>query len=191
LRGARLSCLNAVCNLPPLAGGTPSIGNSQSMNKAPECRENDDPPGERLVIPEPMFARIVAHLCRSLPAEGCGLIGIANEPDAPLRAERFYPGTNDDQSPTHYTMNVGEVVAAFDDMDRRGLRLGAIVHSHPTTPPTPSPTDLREAFYPEALMLIVSFAADEPVARAWRIINAAADRAMTEVPIEREGGSPC
>jgi proteasome lid subunit RPN8/RPN11 len=161
------------------------------MNKAPECRENDGPHGERLLIPEPMLARIIEHLRRSLPAEGCGLIGVAVAPDAPLRAERFYPGTNDDQSPTHYTMNVGEVVAAFDDMDRRGLRLGAIVHSHPVTPPDPSPTDLREAFYPDALMLIVSFATEEPVARAWRIGATASDRARTEVPIEYEGGNRC
>jgi proteasome lid subunit RPN8/RPN11 len=119
------------------------------------------------------------------------LIGVATETDAPLRAERFYPGTNDDQSPTHYTMNVGEVVAAFDDMDRRGLRLGAIVHSHPTTPPAPSRTDLREAFYPDALMLIVSFAEGEPVARAWRIAETASDRARTEVPIERARLSRC
>jgi proteasome lid subunit RPN8/RPN11 len=161
------------------------------MNKTPECRENDGLSGKCLVIPEPMFARIIKHLRRSLPAEGCGLIGVASTLDATLRAERFYPGTNDDDSPTHYTMNVGEVVAALDDMDRRGLRLGAIVHSHPTTPPTPSPTDLREAFYPDALMLIVSFAADEPVARAWQITDTTSDRAMTEVPIERARLSRC
>src|SRR5690606_15747360 len=98
-------------------------------------------------------------------------------------AERFYPGANEDRSPNRYTMNLGEVVAAFRHMDEIGLTLGAIVHSHPATPPTPSPTDLREAYYPEALMMIVSFSAGEPIARAWKMTLSPADRAMTEVPI--------
>jgi hypothetical protein len=61
------------------------------------------------------------------------------------------------------------VLAALRDMETNGWRLGAIVHSHPASPPTPSPTDLREAHYQGALMMIVSFAAHDPVARAWVI----------------------
>jgi proteasome lid subunit RPN8/RPN11 len=62
-----------------------------------------------------------------------------------------------------------EVLAAFQDMATHGWRLGAIAHSHPRGPATPSPTDLREAFYPEALMVIVSLAGPQPQPRAWWI----------------------
>jgi len=46
----------------------------------------------------------------------------------------------------------------------------AIYHSHPTSPPYPSQTDLELAFYPEALYLIVSLVEPRhPVVRAFRI----------------------
>ena len=114
------------------------------------------------------------------PLEGVGLLAVVDEGDA-TRAVRFYPGTNVDRSPTRYTMDPAEVLAAFRDIDANGWRLGAIVHSHPATPPLPSPTDLREAFYPEALLVIVGLAGHAtprrhpapctrpPAARAWRL----------------------
>ena len=116
---------------------------------------------------------ILAHLRTALPQEGCGLLAVRLGGDGAAVATRFYPGTNLDASPTRYTMDPGEVLAAHRDIEANEWTLGAIVHSHPATPPTPSPTDLREAFYPEALMVIVSFAAGLPTMRAWRL---AADR---------------
>jgi proteasome lid subunit RPN8/RPN11 len=126
---------------------------------------------------------IVEHLQTSLPHEGCGLLAVHRETDGAALATRFYPGTNLDASPTRYTMDPVEVLAAFRDLDAHGWTLGAIVHSHPATPPTPSPTDLREAFYPEALMLIVSFAAVSPVVRAWRLSVASPPQTAAEVPL--------
>jgi len=80
-------------------------------------------------------------------------------------------------------MDPAEVLAAFNDLEANGWTLGAIVHSHPATLPTPSPTDLREAYYPEALMLIVSFAADPPAMRCWRVSAASPPLVAAEVPI--------
>jgi proteasome lid subunit RPN8/RPN11 len=126
---------------------------------------------------------VVAHLRASLPREGCGLLAVRRAAGGAAVATRFYPGTNLDASPTRYTMDPIEVLAAFRDLEAHGWTLGAIVHSHPATPPTPSPTDLREAFYPESLMVIVSFAALTPAVRAWRLTAVSPPRAVTEVPI--------
>jgi proteasome lid subunit RPN8/RPN11 len=65
-------------------------------------------------------------------------------------------------------MDPTEVLAALNEMGASGWSLGAIVHSHVLSAPTPSATDLREAYYPDALMLIISFADAEAVAKLWR-----------------------
>jgi proteasome lid subunit RPN8/RPN11 len=129
---------------------------------------------------------MVAHLRAAAPCEGCGLLATTRAAAGTAVVRRFYPGTNLDASPTRYTMDPVEVISALIDMEARGWELGAIVHSHLTTPPTPSPTDLREAYYPEALMLIVSLATEPATVRAWHIEPTPARPTVTEVPIEIE-----
>lgn len=138
---------------------------------------------DSLSISAQMRQEILHHLQSNLPNEGCGLLAVTRTADRTVIATHFYPGTNRDASPTRYTMDPAQVFAAFRDLAAHGWSLGAIVHSHPATPPTPSPTDLREAFYPEALMLIVSFATDPPVMRAWRVPPAGNASDTDEVPI--------
>lgn len=128
----------------------------------------------------------VGHLRRCLPHEGVGLIGgrpIANG----IRLERFYPGTNVDASATRYTMDPAEVIAALADIERRGLCLGAIVHSHPATPPLPSATDRREAYYPDAVVLIVGFGGERVEVRGWRLPMAGTSAEPVEVPLVVRG----
>ena len=115
--------------------------------------------------------RILLHLLDAAPNEGVGLlaVGATLTADGTAIARQFFPGTNLDASPTRYTMDPAEVLAAFHEIEASGMRLGAIVHSHLTSPATPSATDLREAFYPDALMLIATFTTHPAELRAWRI----------------------
>lgn len=130
------------------------------------------PPAEpiptELRLPKALHAAVVAHLEAALPLEAVGLLATVAD-GSTERAVAFYPGRNADASATRYTMEPVDVLAAFDDMARRGWRFGAIVHSHPASPPVPSATDLREAFYPDAAMVIVGFASASPELRAWSI----------------------
>lgn len=134
-----------------------------------------DPPFE-LHIERSLFREAIDHLAGSMPAEGVGLLAGENLGDV-ARATRFFPGTNIDASPTRYTMDPVEVISAFREIDERGWELAAIVHSHPATAPIPSATDLRDAHYPETLLLIVGFASTPPVARCWRVSCAAENAA--------------
>lgn len=117
-----------------------------------------------------LLNEVVAHLAATLPNEGVGLIAVVPGPVA-HRAVAFFPGTSLDHSPTRYTMDPAEVLDAFREMGANGWSLGAIAHSHPRSAPIPSPTDLREAFYPDALMLIIGFADGDPAVRLWRIVS--------------------
>lgn len=111
-----------------------------------------------------LYAQIIEHVERERPIEACGLI--AFDDDRPVTV---YPGTNVLNSPTRYRMKDFEVLRAVDDMDSQGWWLGAIYHSHPSSPATPSATDLREASWPDALMIIVSLLHNTPELRAWRV----------------------
>lgn len=130
-----------------------------------------------------MRDEIVEHLRRALPEEGCGLIGVKALPSGAFESVRFFPGENVDRSRTRFTMDPAQVIAAFKEMRTTGLELGAIVHSHPAGAAVPSPTDVREAYYPDAVALIVSFAEGKPELRAWRWTGDEAGPAFRECRI--------
>lgn len=138
---------------------------------------------DELAIGPDLVDAIVRHCARALPNEGCGLLS-GRAIGATLVAGRFFPGTNVLASPSRFAMDPAEVMAVLTAIDRNGAQLVAIVHSHPATGATPSRTDVREAYYPEALLLIVSLAGDVPRLRAWRVARGdglAVD--VIEVPI--------
>ncbi|MDQ3043813.1 MAG: M67 family metallopeptidase [Chloroflexota bacterium] len=126
------------------------------------------------------------------PLEGVGLL--ATLPDKPdgEGALHFYPGTNVDASASRYTMEPAEVLAAFRDIEVQGWRFGAIAHSHLRSPATPSATDLREAYYPETLMVIVSLACHPPEIRAWWLCGppGAATAAREVGVVVQDAGAP-
>ncbi|MBA2277247.1 MAG: M67 family metallopeptidase [Chloroflexia bacterium] len=151
-----------------------------------------------------MYDAVVRHLVAALPHEGVGLLateraaGVAGV-DGTLRVMRFYPGTNIAASSTRFTMDPAEVLAALRDVDEHGWWLGAIVHSHAAGPAAPSATDLREARYPDALMVIAALAERPPRLRAWRVATDGPNRwdgetrgEFTDVPvwIDGEPGGP-
>jgi proteasome lid subunit RPN8/RPN11 len=110
---------------------------------------------------------IIAHACEVNPHECCGLVG----------------GTADGKTQTVYrTRNVAadsavtyeaapeDLFTAQRAMRERGEELVAIYHSHPRAKdPQPSATDVRLAYYPSAVYLIVGLGAAEPCVRAFRI----------------------
>jgi len=123
-----------------------------------------------LKLLRPQVEQIFAHAREASPRECCGLIGggIDNPPTCSL-----YPLTNVADTPlVTYEAAPEELFAAQRLMRERGEQLLAIYHSHPrSAEPLPSDTDVRLAFYPSALYLIVGLAGAEPVLRAFRILE--------------------
>ncbi len=89
------------------------------------------------------------HVRQGLPLEVCGLL--AGPPGLGLEV---LPVANAAASPTRFRMEPQGQVDALLDIERRGLALVAIYHSHPAGPPAPSVTDLEQAAYPEAAYLV-------------------------------------
>lgn len=101
------------------------------------------------------------------PAECCGLIGGTDEG----RTQSIYRLANvATNAEVAYEAAPEELFAAQRQMRQRGESLLAIYHSHPrATQPTPSETDVRLAYYPDATYLIIGLAGTQPMVNAFRI----------------------
>jgi proteasome lid subunit RPN8/RPN11 len=109
---------------------------------------------------------ILAHAKQADPAECCGLIGgVASRVTSIYPIENVAADTN-----VSYEAAPEDLFAAQRQMRERGEELLAIYHSHPrSAQPAPSETDVRLAYYPQAIYFIIGLAGPQPVARAFRI----------------------
>ena len=131
-------------------------------------------------LPAGIVQEIIDQARAEDPNESCGIvIGTANAADGGT-ALRYEPARNKAASPYLYDLHPDDLLRltiATEDADEA---LWAIVHSHTHTPARPSPTDIRQAVYPDSLYMLVSLAPDEadptsgsPSLRAWRIVGGA------------------
>ena len=104
-----------------------------------------------LKIPKAIHDQILKQARAEKPNECCGILAGHGE-----TIERAYEMSNIDHSPVSYMMDPKEQFATFKDMRARGIDLLAIYHSHPHTIAYPSATDVRLAYYPESVYLIIS-----------------------------------
>ncbi|MGI8835496.1 MAG: Mov34/MPN/PAD-1 family protein [Pyrinomonadaceae bacterium] len=110
--------------------------------------------------------QIFAYAREAAPDECCGLIGGDGE-----NASSLYPMRNVAANATvAYEAAPEDLFAAQRQMRERGEQLLAIYHSHPRAiEPQPSETDVRLAFYPQAIYFIIALAGEHPVMRAFNI----------------------
>jgi len=110
---------------------------------------------------------LFAHAREANPNECCGLIGGT----AAGVAQRVYRLRNLAANPlVTYEAAPEDLFKAQRAMRERGELLLAIYHSHPrAADPYPSETDVRLAYYPTAVYLIVGLGNQEPCLKAFRI----------------------
>jgi proteasome lid subunit RPN8/RPN11 len=135
-----------------------------------------------------MVQALIDHARAGTPNEACGLIVGDRAAADGGRALRFEPTRNEAASPYLYEIHPDDLyrlTVATDDADEV---FWGIVHSHTHTPAVPSPTDLGQAFYPDALYILVSLAESEtdratgmPSVRAWRIVDGAMHKVALDV----------
>jgi [CysO sulfur-carrier protein]-S-L-cysteine hydrolase len=126
-------------------------------------------------LPARLWKQMRGDVEAHLPQEACGLVGGLQR-----RALQVYPATNVLHSPVSYRMEAGEQVRIILGLEKLGWDLLAIYHSHPAGPDHPSPTDLAEAAYPEAVYLIWFPQASEWDCRGYLI----RDGQYNEIPVQ-------
>ncbi len=88
-----------------------------------------------MVIPAEVRAALVAHAEADAPNEACGLVLLRDG-----TAERYVPGQNGAASPYRFELELDDPELWFAEDD--GYEL-AVFHSHLSSPPRPSRTDVE------------------------------------------------
>jgi proteasome lid subunit RPN8/RPN11 len=116
-----------------------------------------------ITFPRLLYVEMVAHVLSRPALEMCGLLaGRAGVVD------RVWPVPNALQSPAAYRMDGPEFAAAMIGCDFEPL---GIFHSHPAGPAEPSPADIAEAAYPDAVYVVISLQTARPGVRGFSIVD--------------------
>jgi len=123
-----------------------------------------------VVIPAAVRAAIAEHARAELPNEACGLLLLDGN-----RAVEYVPGENASPSPYYFELRLDPVVWA--DLGDRDVEQ-AVVHSHVSSPPRPSRTDVERIGLWQGLPYVIYSVRLDELA-AWQI----ADGAIEPLPV--------
>ena len=127
-----------------------------------------------MVIPAAVRAEIAEHARAELPNEACGLLLL----DGDVAVE-YLPGENASPSPYYFELRLDPV--AWADLGDRDVEQ-AVVHSHVSSPPRPSRTDVeRIGLWQGRPYLIYSVRLDELA--AWRIVDGRIEPLTLSAPV--------
>jgi proteasome lid subunit RPN8/RPN11 len=111
---------------------------------------------DRIQIPRDVLAAIASHARAEAPRECCGLLlGTAKAAGDGPAVRRAEPTRNLAPGQTRYDIDPADHFRILRNARRTGLTVLGAYHSHPTSPPVPSPTDLMEAL-PNFLYVIAT-----------------------------------
>jgi proteasome lid subunit RPN8/RPN11 len=112
---------------------------------------------------------IVTYARSARPAECCGvLVGGEGRIDLAVPARNIADESGGDPT-RRFVIDPADHIQARREARRRGLTVVGFYHSHPATPAWPSPTDIAESNYGDAVHLIVSLAGDAADVRLFRL----------------------
>jgi proteasome lid subunit RPN8/RPN11 len=124
----------------------------------------------RLLVPPDVLSELVAQAKAELPNECCGMLagvlagGVG-------RVVRRIPLRNQLADPKRFFNNGQDLCRPQRECREAGLEFLAVYHSHPTSEPVPSRTDLEQHEWHGLATVIVSLAGAEPEVRAWWLTN--------------------
>ena len=109
--------------------------------------------------------QIADHALSAAPHEACGILAGTRE-----RISRAIPLDNVADVPDRqFRLDPEEQLAALKALDAEALDWVGVYHSHPSSPPIPSPEDIAAAVDSGLLQLIVSLDSSRPKLKMWRV----------------------
>lgn len=131
---------------------------------------------DKLKIPQSIIDALITHAKEEFPLEACGILG-GNDGSI----SRIYRLSNAVASALAFRIDPHEHAEVMRDLLQKNLEMAAFYHSHPKGPSRPSVEDIRLAFYPEVITLIISLENWEcPLVQAFFI----RDGQVEPVPVE-------
>jgi proteasome lid subunit RPN8/RPN11 len=139
-------------------------------------------------IPRSLLEKMLEHLIRAYPEEGCGLL-VGRVVNGVRVVEKVVPMRNafNGTKRTRYSMDPLEYMAVEREEAQRGRIIIGVFHSHPDYPAIPSAYDLEHAF-PEFTYVIASISGREVKGlAAWRLNEVLRRFEQEPMEILREG----
>lgn len=125
-------------------------------------------PAYRVVLPRAVWNGMVAQAVAEMPNECVGVLGGTRDTDGTIRIVERYPLVNVAETPrVEYLSDAKGMFQAVREMDRQGLDLLGVYHSHPTSPPVPSKKDLARNFSEDVVNFIIGLTIEPPEVRGW------------------------
>jgi proteasome lid subunit RPN8/RPN11 len=126
----------------------------------------------RLLLSRDLYLALITQARAELPNECCGLLAgriLEADADGPRRALAVgrFPLVNAAASPVEFLSDARSMLDAVRAIDRHGLDILAVYHSHPSSDPVPSRKDREQNYSPDVMNLILSLKAAEPLLRGW------------------------
>ena len=134
-------------------------------------------------IPEDLLNRMIEHARQEYPLESCGILAGKEG-----KITDFYPMLNTEKSSSCFRMEPEEQLKVLLEMEKMGMELSAIYHSHPHTAAFPSQRDVDNVFYPDSLILIISLMEEKtPQIAAFQIREGRIEKKAVKVMKTRRG----
>ena len=126
--------------------------------------------------------QIADHALSAAPNEACGILAGTGE-----RISRAIPLDNASGAPDkQFRFDPEAQLKALKAIDAAQLRWVGVYHSHPQSPPIPSPEDVEAAVDSGLLQLIVSLERAKPKLKLWRVDRSAVTPIALKFDTDRE-----
>lgn len=108
-----------------------------------------------LIIPFRFVGAMIQHAGETHPKECCGIIAGTDQLPNISIGRALFKMDNVATGNDEFHVDPDAQLILSQEMDQQGQKLLGIYHSHPTTPPAPSISDINLCFYPEVVHFII------------------------------------